>query len=123
LLFINNLVEANKGWWVPITAPSAFTKAVPNYFSLQEIKPVLKTDAKWTRVDTYKIMRLPVEFYLQTNWVYLGVPIDEPEFASPRAYYAASIGRGIEGLDYNVPTNVKTRGEQDLLQSRVNRTP
>ena len=122
-LFIDNLVEAKKGWWVPITAPLAFTKAVPNYFSLQEIKPVLKTEAKWARADTFKSMRLPVEYYLQTNWVYLGVPINEPEFASPKAYYTASIGRGIDGLDYNVPDGLMTRAEQDLLKSRIDRTP
>ena len=121
--FIEELVNVKKeGWWVPISAPSAFQLQAPDYFSLQEIFPALAQASIWSKVDTYRGLPVPVEFYKKANWAYLGVPNSEPQFASPRAYYKAS-SEGIQGLDYDVPTGIMTRADSDALQSRKDRTP
>ena len=108
--------------WVAISSNEHYRRLTTGSFSLAELFPALKDEPKWTRQDTYTTMGLVVEQFNRAQWVRFGVPIDEPAFASPRAFYHASID-GVDGLDKNVPTGVLTKSERKKLNSRIDRTP
>ena len=120
--FNARLKSQEEGGWFVISAPLAFRDLAPDYFSLQELFPSLTSEAKWTKVDTYRDLGLRVEFHKKANWTYLGVPVDDPAFVSPKAFYKASID-GIQGLDYDVPDHVMTSSQRQALDYRIARTP